>query len=810
MKKIKLILCIIILISFPNNAKAIQEKTENYTLEYQQYLQLSDEEKENCEVIPRKYEVEFSSIFGVDDNTMDAQEIEGKLPEKFDLRDKISLRVKNQGSYGLCWSFASLESLETNLALRGYDYDFSELHMDYLESTEFFGMRDLHSGGNFSDFERYSQRIYGPVKETDVPYNAFYSKEQYDELLHKNVDVFVTETVKFPAMYKGEFENHTEAEFAQFRTAVKKHIMENGSLYAVCNDPSTLTTIVGNHYAMYCDEKTMIEETKQEHAISIIGWDDHYSRFNFAYQPEHDGAYIALNSWGENWGENGYFYISYDDALVETAMSGVVQVEFEREKLEKSISFEDENLYEAIKETLSDKILSADDITKTVKLNRFIIPKIESLELSSKGICNLSGLEEFENLNILNLRDNRIDDIAVLKSLKHLQMIDLSQNTTINMIDLSDLTELSTLDLSKNQLQNLENLKLPEGIGLYLDDCGLKENDLEKISTRNYSELSLQNNNLQDIQILQDWEIVFLNLANNAIEDVHDLKKVLALNLSGNKYVKGISELKQLNELWLIDCGLQNLEELLPLENLDYICVDQNDISSIPKEFEEREVMISIQGNHISEINKNLIRRIEAGGQVIERAVEIEIDADYIMALPSLFTVIAKQCEEGQSIEFITENCSFNKEKQEITIHPTELQSGTAKVLVQGDNIIAESELVVHYRVLSKSEESKVEKDENEDKEKDKIDKEDENKITDTKTEDKTTIVPSVQENNHFEKQTSKNNPVREVKSESVDNTISKTMLPRTGLERATSIVVILLLGNVAYCLRRYRKMNKK
>ena len=40
-----------------------------------------------------------------------------QIPEKFNLADHINLTVGNQGSYGLCWDFASMKSLETNLML---------------------------------------------------------------------------------------------------------------------------------------------------------------------------------------------------------------------------------------------------------------------------------------------------------------------------------------------------------------------------------------------------------------------------------------------------------------------------------------------------------------------------------------------------------------------------------------------------------------------------------------------------------------------------------------------------------------------
>ena len=108
------------------------EHEEKYTEQYEKYLELSDEEKKETEVVPKKYEVNYTVINNIiedqkkdtDTNTKDKNETDKKTdidfefvtPKKFNLADKIKIKTEDQGAYGLCWDFAATKSLETNLA----------------------------------------------------------------------------------------------------------------------------------------------------------------------------------------------------------------------------------------------------------------------------------------------------------------------------------------------------------------------------------------------------------------------------------------------------------------------------------------------------------------------------------------------------------------------------------------------------------------------------------------------------------------------------------------------------------------------
>src|SRR5574344_1596618 len=373
MKRIKFLIIYIIMISmvFTGNvfADTINDSKKDYTKEYIEYLKLSDEEKSKVEVVPRKYFVPFDSLFTQKESNTNiiskAKSISNdvslpneELPSRFDLRDKINVIVEDQGESGWCWAYSSLKCLQTNYALSSnQNIDLSESHLAYMRLNQMGGWRTLsltsnktlgetnfETGGNFEDFIKYvglnqnsygiasTYGIIGPVIQNDNIENRSY---EVDDILKSKFSSMqpclrVTKITQFPDINKtydsngkflyasnGDKKLSTE-ELNTYRDSVKNQIKNNGAIYTVTNIESPWYNESNN--SLYINDNTV----KYTHGVAIIGWDDNYKKENFTNIPANDGAYIVLNSWGNEWGDKGVYYVSYDDSLVELWQSGVV------------------------------------------------------------------------------------------------------------------------------------------------------------------------------------------------------------------------------------------------------------------------------------------------------------------------------------------------------------------------------------------------------------------------------------------------------------------------------------------------------
>lgn len=298
--------------TFASTNKNLLQKTE-YTEEFKNWLNLTDEEKKYV-IQPRMYEIENTDIT-YKNPFYKARSIGTSQKARFSLKDIISsnLSIRNQQDTQSCWAFASLSSLETNLALSNYKrgvntskiYDYSERHMVYSTSKTFNNNvqnpsgynKEAGDGGNWYYAESYLTNGSGAIDEASMPFENNENTIDINQIQNKPVTSQLYDTVYFP-----NYRSQTAEKKEQTMNKIKQHIQNYGSVTAYIHGASSSTTAFNCYNndtgAKYCNSSLT---HKIDHAVSIIGWDDNYSVENFATnaRPKSNGAWIVRNSWGE-------------------------------------------------------------------------------------------------------------------------------------------------------------------------------------------------------------------------------------------------------------------------------------------------------------------------------------------------------------------------------------------------------------------------------------------------------------------------------------------------------------------------------
>ncbi|WP_320956583.1 lectin like domain-containing protein, partial [Enterocloster asparagiformis] len=214
-----------------------------------------------------------------------------KLPSAYDYRKTgRAPQIGNQGSLGTCWAFASLKALESSL-LPGKSL---ELSVDHMTLHNSFSMSQ-DAGGEYTMSMAYLLAWQGPVLESEDPYGDGYSPDGLKPCLH------VQDIQILPAK-----------DYEAIKQAVYRYGGVQSSLYTSMRNYQSESVYYNRTTNSYC----YIGDEKPNHDSVIIGWDDNYSKDNFNMGLEGDGAFICTNSWGEDFGDQGYFYVSYYDTNI--------------------------------------------------------------------------------------------------------------------------------------------------------------------------------------------------------------------------------------------------------------------------------------------------------------------------------------------------------------------------------------------------------------------------------------------------------------------------------------------------------------
>ncbi len=213
------------------------------------------------------------------------------LPDAYDMRDYGRVTpVRDQGRYGTCWAFASLGAFESTLMPEDEEV-FSTDHMTLCNSYNL----GMNRGGEHTMSIAYLAAWQGPVYEEDDPYGDGKTNPDLTAVKHLEEALVIN-----------------DRDFDTLKSAIFRYGALETSLYSQMDYADSISAYYSEDNASYYYDG----EEVPNHDVVVVGWDDNYPKEKFTKMPEGDGAFICKNSWGEEFGDDGYFYVSYYDTNI--------------------------------------------------------------------------------------------------------------------------------------------------------------------------------------------------------------------------------------------------------------------------------------------------------------------------------------------------------------------------------------------------------------------------------------------------------------------------------------------------------------
>ena len=288
--------------SYDGNYQIKNSKFENNANEdIHTYFDVKNSKISNCGNVKKvinstkyPYDVRYSGNRIVLNRT----EIKGSANDPyFNLNDLGLLTpVRNQGSMGACWAFGAAGAFEsafkiaTNITIDVSENNIQNMGLRY----SIFGSSEFGEAGTYFMSAAHFLSWLGAINSED---------DTYDEL------------GKISALsFSADAYHIVDAIFVDVtnKAALKEALVKYGAL--------NLFVFGADSNNTYYNAKTKAQYTygniSGNHYVTLVGWNDTFSRDNFLSAPDGDGAWICKNSWGTGWGDNGFYYLSYYDVAL--------------------------------------------------------------------------------------------------------------------------------------------------------------------------------------------------------------------------------------------------------------------------------------------------------------------------------------------------------------------------------------------------------------------------------------------------------------------------------------------------------------
>ncbi|HMW40428.1 MAG TPA: C1 family peptidase [Saprospiraceae bacterium] len=204
---------------------------------------------------------------------------------KYDARTiNIITPIRDQRNCGSCWAFGAIGTYEASyLKVNGGNSATLNLADQHALTCSMGGT--CGGGLAYKVFNWMVNDGHDPKTETQLPYTAT------DGPCAGNVNN------KYDAVDWGVVHPSGDINKIADVADIKKAICQYGAVSASVNVTSTFQNYTNG---VYFGTTSNPNDPQTNHAIVLVGWDDS------------KGAWLLRNSWGTNWGENGYMWIKYN------------------------------------------------------------------------------------------------------------------------------------------------------------------------------------------------------------------------------------------------------------------------------------------------------------------------------------------------------------------------------------------------------------------------------------------------------------------------------------------------------------------
>ena len=190
------------------------------------------------------------------------------------------------------------------------------------------------------------------------------------------------------------------------------------------------------------------------------------------------------------------------------------------------------------------------------------------LNVSNLGITDLTGIEAFTALTILNCASNNLSSLDVSANTALTTLF--CQNTGLSSLDVSHNTNLANLNCRSNNLGSLNVAANTALIELFCDNTGLSSLDMSHNTALTI--LYCNNNSLSSLNVSTNAVLVTLACSNNTIS---------SLNVSGNTVLKRLfCNNNNLASLNIKNGNNANILDIDAINNINLYCIEVDNVAN--------------------------------------------------------------------------------------------------------------------------------------------------------------------------------------------------------------------------------------